>query len=112
MKYAFAKGVVLVAAAADQLIEEQGDPANNVLEPTGTGPDINFNNGPSVTSADVDATRTGFAGDADLARRARQLLRHRRSGPPVEPEKTPEQGYHFMTDMTDQAIKWTRRRKR
>ncbi len=61
MKYAFAKGVVLVAAAANQPIEEQGDPAN-VLQPTGTGPDINFNNGLSVTSADVTATRTGFAG--------------------------------------------------
>jgi arylsulfatase A-like enzyme len=25
---------------------------------------------------------------------------------PVEPNKTPEQGYHFMTDMTDRAIRW------
>ena len=25
---------------------------------------------------------------------------------PVEPMKTPEQGYHFMTDMTDRAIEW------
>ena len=24
----------------------------------------------------------------------------------VEPDKTPEQGYHFMADMTDHAIKW------
>lgn len=24
----------------------------------------------------------------------------------VEPDKTPEQGYHFMTDMTDRAINW------
>jgi arylsulfatase A-like enzyme len=30
---------------------------------------------------------------------------------PVEPEKTPEEGYHFMTDMTDKAIKWIRQQK-
>ena len=26
---------------------------------------------------------------------------------PIEPEKTPEQGYHFTEDMTNKAIKWT-----
>jgi arylsulfatase len=26
----------------------------------------------------------------------------------VEPSKSPEQGYHFMTDMTDHAIQWVR----
>jgi arylsulfatase A-like enzyme len=30
---------------------------------------------------------------------------------PVEPEKTPEEGYHFMSDMTDKAIKWIRQQK-
>jgi arylsulfatase A-like enzyme len=30
---------------------------------------------------------------------------------PVEPEKTPEEGYHFMSDMTDKAIKWVRQQK-
>jgi arylsulfatase A-like enzyme len=30
---------------------------------------------------------------------------------PVEPEKTPEEGYHFMEDMTDKAIKWIRQQK-
>jgi arylsulfatase len=30
---------------------------------------------------------------------------------PVEPDKTPEQGYHFMVDMTDKAIKWVRQQK-
>jgi arylsulfatase len=29
----------------------------------------------------------------------------------IEPEKTPEEGYHFMEDMTDKAIKWTRQQK-
>jgi arylsulfatase A-like enzyme len=30
---------------------------------------------------------------------------------PVEPESTPEEGYHLMGDMTDKAIKWIRQQK-
>jgi arylsulfatase A-like enzyme len=30
---------------------------------------------------------------------------------PVEPEKTPEEGYHFTEDMTTKAIKWVRQQK-
>jgi arylsulfatase A-like enzyme len=30
---------------------------------------------------------------------------------PGEPEKTPEEGYHFMADMTDKAIAWVRQQK-
>jgi arylsulfatase len=30
---------------------------------------------------------------------------------PVEPEETPEEGYHFMIDMTDRATKWIRQQK-
>jgi arylsulfatase len=30
---------------------------------------------------------------------------------PIEPEKTPEEGYHFTEDMTNKAIKWTRQQK-
>ncbi|HEX6662728.1 MAG TPA: arylsulfatase [Gaiellaceae bacterium] len=30
---------------------------------------------------------------------------------PVEPEKTPEEGYHFTDDMTDRAIGWVRQQK-
>jgi arylsulfatase A-like enzyme len=30
---------------------------------------------------------------------------------PIEPEKTPEEGYHLMIDMTDRAIKWVRQQK-
>jgi arylsulfatase A-like enzyme len=30
---------------------------------------------------------------------------------PVEPEKTPEEGYHFMEDMTDKAIGWIGQQK-
>jgi arylsulfatase len=29
----------------------------------------------------------------------------------VEPEKTPEEGYHFMADMTDKAIGWVRQQR-
>jgi arylsulfatase A-like enzyme len=29
----------------------------------------------------------------------------------IEPDKTPEQGYHFTEDMTDKAIKWIRQQK-
>jgi len=30
---------------------------------------------------------------------------------PIEPSKTPEQGYHFTTDMTEKAIRWVRQQK-
>jgi arylsulfatase A-like enzyme len=30
---------------------------------------------------------------------------------PVEPNKTPEEGYHFTEDMTDKALKWVRQQK-
>jgi len=30
---------------------------------------------------------------------------------PVEPEKTPKEGYHFTEDMTDRAIQWVRQQK-
>ncbi|MGB5243707.1 MAG: arylsulfatase [Lutimonas sp.] len=30
---------------------------------------------------------------------------------PVEPDKSPEEGYHFMTDMTDRAIGWMQLQK-
>src|SRR4051812_14178716 len=30
---------------------------------------------------------------------------------PVEPDRTPEEGYHFMADMTDKAIGWVRQQK-
>jgi arylsulfatase A-like enzyme len=30
---------------------------------------------------------------------------------PIEPDKTPEEGYHFTEDMTDRAISWIRQQK-
>ncbi|MEA2130987.1 MAG: serine protease, partial [Solirubrobacteraceae bacterium] len=50
INYAVAHDVVLVAAAADAPVEEQGDPAN-VLQPTGTGPDLTAGRGLTVTAA-------------------------------------------------------------
>jgi serine protease len=61
ISYAVAHGVVLVAAAADDPIVDQGYPAS-VLQPTGTGPDINSGSGLSVTAADFRDRRAPFAG--------------------------------------------------
>ncbi|HEV7806475.1 MAG TPA: S8 family serine peptidase [Solirubrobacteraceae bacterium] len=59
--YAVARNVVLVAAAADNPVEEQGDPAN-VLQPTGSGADIAAGHGLSVTAANFSDRRASFAG--------------------------------------------------
>lgn len=59
--YAVEQGVVLVAAAADEPVEEQGDPSN-VLQPTGSGADITQGKGLSVTSASFTGERSAFAG--------------------------------------------------
>jgi subtilisin family serine protease len=59
--YAVAKDVVLVAAAADNPTEEQGDPAN-LLQPTGTGPDITAGRGLTVTASNFASARASFAG--------------------------------------------------
>jgi serine protease len=61
LDYAVAHGVVLVAAAADDPIEDQGYPAN-ALQPTGTGPDLAAGRGLSVTAADFLDRRARFAG--------------------------------------------------
>ncbi len=59
--YAYQHKVVMVAAAADQPVEEQGDPSN-VLQPTGTGGDLTKGKGLSVTAANFADQRAGFAG--------------------------------------------------
>ncbi|MEA2148501.1 MAG: serine protease, partial [Solirubrobacteraceae bacterium] len=61
VSYAVAHDVVLVAAAADAPVEEQGDPAN-LLQPAGTGSDITAGRGLSVTAATNADTRASFAG--------------------------------------------------
>ncbi len=59
--YAVGKDVVLVAAAADSPVEEQGDPAN-LLQPSTTGPDITAGRGLAVTAANFADQRAPFAG--------------------------------------------------
>ncbi len=59
--YASDRGVVLVAAAADNAGQEQGWPAN-MLQPTGTGDDLEAGKGLSVTSANFYDRRSSFAG--------------------------------------------------
>ncbi|MBW3652894.1 MAG: S8 family serine peptidase [Actinobacteria bacterium] len=59
--YAVAKDVVLVAAAADSPVEQNGDPAN-LLQPTGTGPDIAAGRGLTVTASSFSGERAAFAG--------------------------------------------------
>jgi subtilisin family serine protease len=61
VNYAVAHDVVLVAAAADSPVDEQGDPAN-LLQPTGSGPDITAGRGLSVTAATNADARASFAG--------------------------------------------------
>ncbi|MBI5104915.1 MAG: S8 family serine peptidase [Solirubrobacterales bacterium] len=61
LQYAASKGAVLVAAAADDPVEQQGDPAN-VLQPTGTGGDLGWNLGLTVTAATGSDQRARFAG--------------------------------------------------
>jgi subtilisin family serine protease len=61
VKYAVAHDVVLVAAAADSPVEEQGDPAN-LLQPSGTASDLSAGRGLSVTAATSADTRAAFAG--------------------------------------------------
>jgi subtilisin family serine protease len=59
--YAFAHNVVMAAAAADSPIADQGYPAD-LLQPTGTGPDLSVDKGLSVTAADASDARASFAG--------------------------------------------------
>ncbi|HEU4979156.1 MAG TPA: S8 family serine peptidase, partial [Solirubrobacteraceae bacterium] len=59
--YAYQHGVVMVAAAADNPTQEQGYPSD-VLQPSGTGPQVGSGKGLSVTAADFDDRRASFAG--------------------------------------------------
>jgi serine protease len=56
--FAVQRKVVLVAAAADESVKEQGQPSN-LLQPSGTGPDLNSNKGLSITSSTFDGRNSG-----------------------------------------------------
>ena len=65
--------------------------------------------GRSTTGRPARASSTSTASSA-----ARPTSTRRRSTSdtvPVEPDRTPEEGYHFTEDMTDQAIDWIRQQK-
>ena len=61
LSYALRKDVVLIAAAADSPIPEQGHPAKD-LQPTGTGRNIRKGAGLVVTAAEPSGGRASFAG--------------------------------------------------
>jgi subtilisin family serine protease len=61
LRYALRRDVVLIAAAADQPITDQGHPAK-YLQPTGTGKNIKAGRGLVVTAADPTGGRASFAG--------------------------------------------------
>jgi serine protease len=61
LNYALRRDVVLIAAAADSPIAEQGHPAKD-LQPTGTGSKLDAGLGLVVTAADMSGGRASFAG--------------------------------------------------
>jgi serine protease len=61
IEYAYRHNVVMVAAAADQPITEQGVPAN-VLQPPGTGSLLGSGLGLTVASVDYSNHRSAFSG--------------------------------------------------
>lgn len=61
VEYAQSKGSILVAAADDRPVEEQGYPSN-LLQPTGTGSDLAAGLGLTVTASNFAGRRASFAG--------------------------------------------------
>jgi subtilisin family serine protease len=61
LNYALRRDVVLIAAAADAPIPEQGHPAKD-LQPTGTAHKLDVGYGLVVTAADMSGKRASFAG--------------------------------------------------
>ena len=61
IQYAYEREVILVSAAADAPIEQQGYPSD-VLQPTGTGADLGRGLGLSVTAANFSDRKASFAG--------------------------------------------------
>ncbi len=61
LSYALQRDVVLIAAAADAPIAEQGHPAKD-LQPTGTGSKLDAGLGLVVTAAAMSGARASFAG--------------------------------------------------
>lgn len=83
LDYAAARKVVSVAAAADSPGTEQGDPAN-VLQPAGSGPDLNTGIGLDVTAADFNDRLADFAGSgSEISLAAYGEFEPGEGGPPL-----------------------------
>jgi serine protease len=83
LHYAADRRVVLVAAAGDMPATEQGDPAN-VLQPAGSGPQLNKGLGLDVTAADYSGQRASFAGyGSEISLAAFGAFDPSRGGPPL-----------------------------
>ena len=63
------------------------------------------------TSGRPAAAASSTSTASSAARPTSGTRRSTRARRPIEPEKTPEEGYHFTEDMTNKAIKWTRQQK-
>ncbi|HWC26907.1 MAG TPA: S8 family serine peptidase, partial [Solirubrobacteraceae bacterium] len=80
--YAVGKDVVLVAAASNAPVEQQGDPAN-LLQPSGTGANLAAGRGLTVTAANFDGARAAFAGrGSQISLAAFGSFSDYRGGPP------------------------------
>jgi subtilisin family serine protease len=80
LRVAAGRGVVLVAAAADTPETDQGHPAN-LLQRTGTAPDLDEGLGLSVTGADAADAPAGFGHGAQISLAAYGIY-NLLSGPP------------------------------
>ena len=67
--------------------------------------------GPVRLLARAAAAASSTSTASSAARRTSTTRRSTRGRPPIEPDRTPEEGYHFTEDMTDKAIAWVRQQK-
>ena len=58
-------------------------------------------------AAEASSTSTASSAERRTSTRPRSTTVRR----PIEPDRTPEEGYHFTEDMTDRAIDWIRQQK-
>ena len=82
-------------------------PVRQVPRGAGVGDEPAWGRSPVADRAAASSTSTA----SSAARRTSTTRRSTRTPSPVEPDRTPEEGYHFTEDMTDQAIDWVRQQK-
>ena len=99
INYAVAHGVVVVTAAADDTVTDQGQPAS-LVQPAGTGPDLSSNLGLSVTSADFADGPSGGGVGSEISMAAYGAFRYGAavpSGPPGILSTFPSNGTQIDT---------------